>query len=158
VVRHADGRLSDGREPLDVESLFRELSPEDDLDQPLPLETMMGHVHLYGRDLEDSMRFYSDVLGFKRGVLVPGFRFGDVELDRPHVIAFNSWQGEDAPPAPPESLGLRHFTIILPDPTELDKVIGRVREAGFAAEQTAEGVLVRDPAQISLLLTEDKTN
>ncbi|HET6443289.1 MAG TPA: VOC family protein [candidate division Zixibacteria bacterium] len=51
---------------------------------------MMGHVHLYGSNLEDLMRFYRDVLGFKEGVIVPGFRFADVELDRPHVIAFNA--------------------------------------------------------------------
>jgi catechol 2,3-dioxygenase len=153
VVRHADGRLSNGREPLDVEALFRELSPDDDLYEPLPVETMMGHVHLYGRNLDESMRFYSEVLGFKEGVLVPGFQFGDVELDRPHVIAFNTWQGEGATAPPADSLGLRHFTIVLPNVTELEKVIGRVREAGIALKQTEEGILVRDPAQIGMLLT-----
>jgi len=81
-----------GARPLSTFSppLFRELSPEDDLHDPLPEDTMMGHVHLYGSNLEDLMRFYRDVLGFKEGVIVPGFRFADVELDRPHVIAFNA--------------------------------------------------------------------
>jgi catechol 2,3-dioxygenase len=154
VVRHDDGRLSNGREPLDVEALLRELSPDDDLYDPLPAETMMGHVHLYGRNLDESMRFYSDVIGFKEGVLVPGFRFADVELDRPHVIAFNTWQGEEAPAPPTDSLGLRHYTIVLPNAAELEKVIGRVREAGIATERFEDGILVRDPAQIGLLLTE----
>ena len=35
-IRHADGRPSDGREPLDVEAHLRELSPSDRLDEPLP--------------------------------------------------------------------------------------------------------------------------
>jgi catechol 2,3-dioxygenase len=154
VVRHADGRLSNGREALDVETLFRELSPEDKLDEPLPGETLMGHVHLYGTNLGASMRFYSDVLGFKEGVLVPGFQFADVELDRPHVIAFNTWQGEGALPPPADSLGLRHFTITLPDAAELEKVIGRVHEAGIETERVEGGTLVRDPDQIAVLLTE----
>lgn len=157
MVRRTDGRISNGREALDVEALFRTLSPKDDLHDPLPEETMMGHVHLYGANLEDSMRFYRDVLGFKEGVIVPGFRFADVELDRPHVIAFNTWQGEGAPPPPLDSLGLRYFTIVLPNRAELEKVLARVREAGITTEDVEHGTLLRDPSQITILLTAEKT-
>src|SRR5262245_6500456 len=45
VTRRADGTLSDGREPLDVEALFGHLSPDDRLDQPMPPETRIGHYH-----------------------------------------------------------------------------------------------------------------
>ena len=157
MVRRTDGRISNGREALDVEALFRELSPEDDLHDSLPEETMMGHVHLYGANLDESMRFYRDVLGFKEGVIVPGFRFADVELDRPHVIAFNTWQGEGAPTPPLDSLGLRYFTIVLPNRAELEKVLARVREAGINTEDVEHGTLLRDPSQISIFLTAKKT-
>jgi len=42
---------------------------------------------------------------------------------------------------------------MIPDAAELEKVIGRVRGAGIATERTDEGVLVRDPAHIGMLLT-----
>lgn len=79
-VRHADGRPSDGRKPLDVEALFRELTLDDRLDRPLPEATKLGHVHLYAASLADSMHFYHEVLGFQKGLVAPSFRMGDVGL------------------------------------------------------------------------------
>lgn len=46
VARRADGSLSDGREPMDLDELFTHLSVDDQLDAPMPIETKMGHVHL----------------------------------------------------------------------------------------------------------------
>ena len=54
VARHADGRLSDGREPLDLDKLFSHLKPEDRLDLPVPPQTRMGHFHLYVADLTET--------------------------------------------------------------------------------------------------------
>jgi catechol 2,3-dioxygenase len=69
------------------------------------------------------------------------------------VIAFNTWKGEGIPPAPPNALGLRYFTIVLPDADTLKTVIARVQAAGLPIEQIPEGTLVRDPSQISIILT-----
>lgn len=159
IIRHADGTPSNGREPLDVEALFRELTPNDRLDDPLPEEVKMGHVHLYAANLNDSMHFYHDVLGFDIMGLSSRFRMGDVSVNGrlPHVIAFNTWQGEGAPPPPPNSIGLRYFTIVLPNRTELERVGEQVQKAGIAMERTQDGFLVRDPSQISIVLT-DRTN
>jgi hypothetical protein len=49
---------------------------------------------------------------------------------------------------------MRYFTIVLPAAEELLRVVERLRAAGIPAEQTPEGVWVRDPSQISLVLTE----
>ena len=56
VAQRADGTPSDGREPLDVEALFAHLTPEDQLDQPMPAETRIGHFHLYVADLAQAMQ------------------------------------------------------------------------------------------------------
>jgi catechol 2,3-dioxygenase len=156
AVRYADGRLGSGRDPLDVEALFEELDEDDPLDQPLPYGTRLGHVHLYGSNLEASMKFYRDVLGFQEGPMFPSFRMGEVGLDaqQPHVIAWNTWKGEGAPPAPANALGMRYFTIVLPNAGELQRVVERVQAAGLPADPTPEGILVRDPSQISMILTE----
>ena len=156
IVRYADGRIGSGRDPLDLEALFAELDENDRLDLPLPEGTRIGHMHLYGSSLEDSMDFYANVLGFEEGPMIRSFRMGEVGLDEQqnHVIAFNTWKGTGIPPMPENALGMRYFTIVLPNTAELQRVVERVEAAGVASEQTPEGVLVRDPSQISVMLTE----
>ncbi len=154
-ARRADGTLSDGREPLDVEALFRELAPDDELNAPMPRDTRMGHFHLYVVNLDQSMHFYHDVLGFDNMGLARSFRMGMVSAGRyHHHIGFNTWAGRGAPPPPPDALGLRYISFILPGKSELEQVIERVQQAGVSIEQTEEGVLVRDPSQNGVLLAD----
>jgi len=155
LVRYADGRTGSGRDPLDVEALFRELDPDERLDLPLPEGTRLGHMHLYASSLEDSMAFYADILGFEEGLMSKSVRMGEVGLDemQPHVIAFNTWKGEGIPPTPDGALGMRYFTVVLPNAGELERTLERVQMAGIPSEQTPEGVLVRDPSQIRMILT-----
>jgi catechol 2,3-dioxygenase len=154
VVRHADGTPSDGREPLDVERLWRELTPGDQLDVPMPEGTKIGHVHLHVANLDDTMHFYHDLLGFDDQGLVRSFRMGMVSAGGyHHHIGFNTWAGEGAPPPPPDALGLRYFTVVLPNKSELERGAARVQQSGIAAAQTEEGILVRDPSRNGVLLT-----
>jgi catechol 2,3-dioxygenase len=155
VFHRFDGKPATGRDPLDLDDLFRELTPGDRLDQPLPKGTKLGHVHLWAASLADEMHFYRDVLGFQMGPVSASFRMGEVGLseDQPHVVAFNTWQGEGAPPPPPNSLGIRYFTIELPDRTALERTLERVRQDGITTEEVEEGVLLRDPASIGVVLS-----
>jgi catechol 2,3-dioxygenase len=154
TARHADGTLSDGREPLDVTALMRNLSPEDQLEAPLPPETRMGHVHLYVADLDASMHFYHDLVGFDNMGLARDFRMAMVSAGGyHHHIGFNTWVGQGAPPPPPGALGLRYFSVVLPEASELQQVVDRVLAAGISTEALADGILVRDPSQNGMLLT-----
>jgi catechol 2,3-dioxygenase len=157
VIRRTDGSLSDGREPLDLDDLFSALTPNANLADPLPAGTIIGHVHLYASSLDKPYMFYSDILGFIAGPLMRDFRMGEVALSNElnHVIAFNNWQGEGAPPPPPNMLGLRYFTIVLTDQTQLDEVLERLKQAEIPFEQTEQGYFVQDPSQINVLLTVD---
>jgi catechol 2,3-dioxygenase len=155
VARHADGRPSNGREPLDVEALFTHLTPQDfeRLDQAMPPATTIGHVHLYTASLDESMDFYHGVLGFDDMGIGRSFQMGMASAGGyHHHIGFNTWQGEGAPPPPPDALGLRYFTVVLPDEGELEEVLGRVRQTGIPLEQAQAGVLVRDPSQNGVVL------
>jgi catechol 2,3-dioxygenase len=156
VVRYADGRIGSGRDPLDVEALLAELDESDKLDLPLPEGTRLGHMHLYASSLEDSMQFYRDVLGFKEGLVIESFRMGDVGLDdqQPHVVAFNTWKGEDVPPAPADALGIRYYTVVLPGAEALKQVLKEVEAVGLPLEEVPEGALVRDPSHIRVVLTD----
>lgn len=156
LVRYADGRIGSGRDPLDLEALFAELDEDDRPDLPLPAGTRIGHVHLYASSLDRMTGFYRDILGFLDGLVVESFRMGDIGLDEQqnHVIAYNTWKGSDLPPAPPDALGMRYFTIVLPSADELLRVLERVRAAGLPVEQMPEGALLRDPSHICLILTD----
>jgi catechol 2,3-dioxygenase len=154
VARHANGAISDGREPLDVDALLRELRPEDRLDEPLPPDTKIGHVHLYVSDLDTTMRFYHDLLGFDNMGLGRAFRMGMVSAGGyHHHIGFNTWVGEGAPSPPPGSLGLRYFTVVLPDRGELESLVSRVQAAGVEIAQREDGFLLQDASKNAVLLT-----
>jgi catechol 2,3-dioxygenase len=154
-ARRKDGRQSDGRDPLDIEALFAELKADDRLDRPLPPETRIGHVHLYVRNVAEAIGFYVGAVGFDDMGYAPAFQMAMVSAGGyHHHIGLNAWMGEGAPPPPPGSLGLRHFTVALPDSTELEQVLSRVRAAGAPLERTGEGWFVRDPSQNGLLLCE----
>ena len=154
-TRRADGSASDGREALDVEALFRQLLPDDSLDQGMPAETRIGHFHLYVADLDRSMHFYHDVLGFDEMGIARSFRMGMVSAGRyHHHIGFNTWVGEGAPPPAPGSLGMRYITFLLPNKSDLEQISERLRTEGIPTEQTEEGLKVEDPSQNSIILTD----
>jgi len=153
-ARRADGSLSDGREPLDLDALFAHLRPDDELRAPAPPQTKIGHVHLHVANLNEAMRFYHDVLGFDNMGLMTAFRMGMVSAGGyHHHIGFNTWQGEGVPPPPPDTVGLQYYEILLPDRVELDEVVDRVRRAGLQLNALDEGYLLQDPAQNRILLT-----
>jgi catechol 2,3-dioxygenase len=153
VARRMDGVPSSGRDPLDVEALFRLLTPTHRLDQPMPPETRVGHVHLYVADLDATLRFYHNGIGFDNMGVAHAVRMGMVSAGGyHHHIGFNTWMGEGAPPPPGNALGLRYFTVLLPDQDELDSVVRRVRQAGLETVPTDNGLLLRDPSQNGIVL------
>jgi catechol 2,3-dioxygenase len=141
-------------EPLDVADLLGEL--EDPAAAPfdgLPAGTDMGHVHLQVADVSEAVSFYRDVLGFDLMAELFGsaafFGAGGYH----HHVGANVWHSRGASPPPPGTAALRHATITLPDAAERDRVAARVADAGRDPEARPDGVLVRDPSGIGLLLT-----
>lgn len=154
ITRRADGSLSDGREPLDLDKLFSHLEKNDRVDAAAPPETRLGHIHLHVRDLHEAVDFYHGVLGFDVMGVVDDFQMAFVSAGGyHHHIGLNTWQGAGAPPPPPDAVGLRYFTINLPDQKSLDEVIARVDGAGISSNQTENGLLFYDPSQNGVMLT-----
>ncbi len=88
-----------------------------------------------------------------KGCHLPGAQTAGQATGYHHHVGLNSWMGEGAPPAPPDSRGLRHFSIDLPDTAELDGAAARIRAAEVPAESTEAGLVLRDPSQNGILLT-----
>ncbi len=140
-------------DPLDVADLMGEV--EDPATEPfdgLPAGTDMGHVHLQVADVAATIEFYRDVLGFD----VMAELFGSAAFlaagGYHHHVGANTWHSLGAPPPPAGTAALRHATIVLPDAGERDRVAARVEATGQEPESREDGVLVRDPSGIGLLL------
>jgi catechol 2,3-dioxygenase len=150
MARTAEGEMRSGRDPVDLESLFGELSDEDDLSLPMPAGTRIGHVHLHVRDLAEAERFYGEVIGFRLALHMPAIGMSDFTLDThmiPHALAINTWMGPGASPPPEGVAGLRHYTIELPSPDDVETVAGRLRSAGHQVEPIETGIRLLDPSR-----------
>ena len=153
VTRRTDGTLSDGREPLDVAALFRHLTVDEKPGAPLPPETRVGHVHLHVRNVQAAVEFYHGIIGFDVMGHSATFQAAFVSAGGyHHHLGLNAWQGAAAPPPPADAVGLRCFTIDLPNQAALAAVAQRIAAAGIACQELPEGLLVHDPCENGVIL------
>jgi len=151
--RRKDGSWSDGREALDLNELFSHLTEDDKLDVSVPPEMHIGHVHLHVRDIDEAVDFYHGILGFDVMGASKQFQMAFVSAGGyHHHIGLNTWQGRGAPPPPSDAVGLRYFTVDLPDQKAYDEVVARVDAAGIPSNQIEAGLLIQDPSQNGVVL------
>jgi catechol 2,3-dioxygenase len=147
VARDADGRPRSGRDPLDLEALFSTIPRGASIEDPLPATTRIGHVHLHVAALRPAFAFYHEVLGFEdRGY---GADLGMAFVSAGgyhHHIGINTWLGEGAPPPEPDSLGLRHFTLLTPTTDELAAMESRLARNHLRPVAVEGGLLISDPS------------
>ena len=65
-------------------------------------------------DIERGLAFYRDVVGFEVQTLMPSAAFVSAGGYH-HHLGFNIWRGANVPPAPPGTVGLREWTVVLPE-------------------------------------------
>jgi catechol 2,3-dioxygenase len=111
----------------------------------------IGHVHLKVSDIDRALGFYRDVLGFDVMTEFPGAAFVAAGGYHHHV-GMNVWRGQGVPPAPADRVGLRHWTLILPS-ADLEALRARAVQAGVSVEERPDGLLLRDPWSIAVLVT-----
>ncbi len=121
----------------------------------------IGHVHLTVADLERSLGFYRDTLGFEVTT-----NYGDSAVflsagGYHHHIALNVWNGVGAPPPPKGHSGLYHFAILFPTRLELAKVLQKLIDiqypiTGTADHGVSEAIYLNDPDGIGVELYCDR--
>lgn len=116
----------------------------------LPSQTRIGHVHLKVSDLEKSLAFYRDILGFE---LMQRYGSQAVFISAGgyhHHIGLNTWHSKNAPPAPLRSCGLYHTAIVYPTRKDLAIAYKRLIDAnyplaGSADHGVSEALYLDDP-------------
>ena len=116
----------------------------------IPGDTRIGHVHLKVSDLDKSIAFYCDLLGFEITT-----RYGSQAVfisagGYHHHIGLNTWYSKDTPPAPVASPGLFHTAILLPTRKDLAFLFNRIILNGYpitgaSDHGVSEAIYLDDP-------------
>jgi catechol 2,3-dioxygenase len=117
---------------------------------PIDPRVDVGHVHLKVSDLERSIRFYSEVLGFeltqRYGTEAAFLSAGGYH----HHVGLNTWESRGGPPPPPGTTGLYHVAFRYPDRAALAVAYRRLLDHrvaldGASDHGVSEALYLHDP-------------
>jgi len=116
----------------------------------IPAGAHIGHVHLKVSDLEQSLHFYQDLMGFD---LVA--RFGDQAAflsagGYHHHLGLNTWESKNGGPPPAGTTGMYHFALNYPTRHDLAVAFKRLLDNGWQIDGasdhgTHEALYLHDP-------------
>ena len=127
----------------------------------VPAQTRIGHVHLKVSDLEKSLKFYHELLGFEL-VMMYGDQAAFVSAGGyHHHIGLNTWHSKGMPPAPVRAAGLYHTAIVYPTRRDLAVILKRLFDAeypltGASDHGVSEALYLNDPDQNGVELYWDR--
>ena len=98
----------------------------------IPAATTIGHVHLKVSDLQQSIAFYRDVLGFELQMMYGAQAAFLSAGGYHHHLGLNTWESAGAAPGPRRAPGLYHVAILYPTERDLAIAVRRVVEAGIS--------------------------
>jgi catechol 2,3-dioxygenase len=129
--------------------------------KPIDPGVRIGHVHLKVSDLQRSLHFYCDVLGFevtqRYGSQAAFISAGGYH----HHIGLNTWESLGGSPPPEGSTGLFHVAILYPTRKSLANALRRLMESGVAVDGASdhgvsEALYLRDPDENGIELYWDR--
>lgn len=126
--------------------------------------TRIGHVHLKVSNIERSLTFYRDILGFEVIAQWTDDSGSAAFLSAGgyhHHIALNTWSSAGATPPPPGHTGLFHAAILFPNRKALAATLKRLMDAnypirGASDHGVSEAVYLDDPDKNGVELYVDR--
>lgn len=130
-------------DPLDFSSLMATVDGEEPTPRVDP-GLKMGHVHLHVGDVDEAVAFYCGLVGFETQMNLGSAAFVSAGGYH-HHLGLNVWQGRGVSGPPAHTVGLRHWTVRLPQGSDVDEVRARLERAGVATTDSEAGFEVNDP-------------
>lgn len=129
----------------------------------VPANTRIGHIHLKVADLERSLGFYRDILGFEVQQLLGDSAVFISAGGYHHHIGLNTWHSKNAGPAPLKAAGLYHTAILYPTRKDLAIILNRLVATkypltGASDHGVSEAIYLNDPDGNGVELYWDKPN
>lgn len=124
----------------------------------LPADAHIESVSLTVRDLERSLSFYQDVLGFAQVSRVGGDAFLSAGSDR---VLVELHERRDAVPPSRRTAGLFHFAILVPSRAALGRSLRRLADrqwplSGVADHLVSEALYLSDPDGLGIEIYRDR--
>lgn len=146
-MEDTDGTIRGASAPLDTEEILKSIE-EKDLKKIVEVETKIGHIHFYAKDVDENNAFYKR-LGFSQSNYFPQYKFADLGAGGSymHRVAMNSWHGNNRPMAPENNAGLKFYHIIFSSKKQLNNSINSIdqveeKEGAFWTKD-ATGVVIK---------------
>lgn len=128
--------------PLDVQNLVA--AAGDERWTGAPAGTVLGHVHLYIRDIDEGARFYHEAVGLDKVVWsYPGALFLSAGGYH-HHLGTNTWAA-GAPLPTDGDARLLDWEMVVPTAADVAAASQSIEAAGFAVERDASTTSARDP-------------
>ena len=109
-----------------------------------PKGTVLGHVHLYVRHLDQAAAFYHGALGFDKTVWnYPGALFMSAGGYH-HHLGTNTWAA-GAPLSTGDDARLLEWEIVVPTLADVNAAASSLSDAGYEAMREGDGVSSHDP-------------
>lgn len=100
--------------------------------------TCVGHIHLKVTDLDRSIAFYRDVMGFdlklRYGADAAFLAAGDYH----HHIGLNTWDSKAAGPVLKNAAGMYHVAFLYPNRKALAEILQQVLDSGVVLTGKAD--------------------
>lgn len=139
-------------EALDVEGVLSAYNKE----RPwtgIHEDTVMGHLHLHVKNIEEALRFYKEGLGMSV-VSTFGRRAAFLSFENyHHHIAVNTWNGENAPIPSENSVGLKEYVMKYPSKETLTQTAERLTALGFEVHPFENGFYSKDASGNKVFMT-----
>lgn len=144
-----DGQIAGITIAMDAEGI---LGLPTEAKPKFPSKTIIGHMHLTVRDLNEAEVFYKDILGFDLKFNYHGHAKFLASGFYHHHIAFNTWQGTGLPAREVEDLGLREYEILLPDEQTKEAIRENLAKNNLSFTEENGELVTTDPSGIVLRL------
>lgn len=108
------------------------------------LGAVLGHAHLQVGDIPTARDFYVGTLGFDQTARMGSRAIFVSAGGYHHHIGMNTWQSAGAGPRD-KTLGLGSVDIAIPNRTELDRLVERLRAEGREVRDDGDRVVTLDP-------------
>lgn len=136
--------------PVDLDGLYQASHGEAAPADGAPYGTDVGHVHLQVSDVEQTSRFYVDILGLDLTARMGRSAAFMSSKGYHHNLGANAWRSRGGQAATPDRAGLRRVVFGVSDPDELGLLAQRLREHGWRATIAADEITMLDPDGIEL--------